>query len=304
MARTCKLFAVLVAVLSSSHAAEWRSQFLQGQQHLEAGRFAQAWTELTAARKSAETAGARQDELPELLNALGRAAFKLGKVRESKACFTRAAEILESVGKPHATVYFNLGKAHQELFELRKAEAAFRKALKIQPNEPTVRQGLGQVFMVTRRLREAEAEFRASLATLSPDATETSSVLADMAMLYQLQDNHVLAVETYAKALEIKPPGQVRARILANRANALLNLRRYQDAEKDVRQALDEIQAVVGPSHPDVASVLDQYAVLLKKTGRRNEADAISRRVRAIEMSFAGQTNSTGSTVDWQDLTR
>ena len=47
------------------------------------------------------------------------------------------------------------------------------------------------------------------------------------------------------------------------------------------------MQKPLGPEHPDVATDLENYANLLRKTGRSNEADTLAAHAKAIRAKHA-----------------
>jgi hypothetical protein len=70
-------------------------------------------------------------------------------------------------------------------------------------------------------------------------------------------------------------------------------------AVETLREALAAMEAAVGPDHPDVAKILDDYSAALEKTGRKAEAKTLAARAESIRTSFQAQS---GLTVDWRDL--
>ena len=62
------------------------------------------------------------------------------------------------------------------------------------------------------------------------------------------------------------------------------------------------MERAVGPQHPDVGKVLEDYSIVLQKAGRKPEAKQIAQRAQEIRSSFAAHTNSDHATVDWRDL--
>ena len=54
-----------------------------------------------------------------------------------------------------------------------------------------------------------------------------------------------------------------------------------------MKRALAISERTLGPEHPDVATSLENYGALLRKTGRRAEADKIESRATAIRAKRA-----------------
>ncbi|MFQ5818178.1 MAG: tetratricopeptide repeat protein, partial [Terriglobia bacterium] len=57
---------------------------------------------------------------------------------------------------------------------------------------------------------------------------------------------------------------------------------KYAAAEPLYQRSLAIWEKALGPEHPDVATALENYAALLRKTGRRAEAARLGARAQAI----------------------
>ena len=95
-------------------------------------------------------------------------------------------------------------------------------------------------------------------------------------------------------------PSQARARMLANLGTSSWKVGEKKQAVTWLSQALAEMESIVGPNHPDVARILEDYSTVLRKTGRGTEAKEFEKRARDIRSSFAAHTGE--ATVDWRDL--
>jgi tetratricopeptide (TPR) repeat protein len=62
---------------------------------------------------------------------------------------------------------------------------------------------------------------------------------------------------------------------------------RYADAEPLYQRALGIFEKNPGPEHPDVATSLENYAALLRDTGRGTEAEELEARAKAIRAKHA-----------------
>ena len=63
----------------------------------------------------------------------------------------------------------------------------------------------------------------------------------------------------------------------------------YAEAEPLYRRALAILEKALGPEHPNVAQVLENYAELLRKTNRKTEAAKMEARAKAIRDKHAAQ---------------
>ncbi len=62
---------------------------------------------------------------------------------------------------------------------------------------------------------------------------------------------------------------------------------RYAEAEPLLKRALAIREKTLGPEHPRVATTLENYAALLRKTGRTTEAAKLEARAKAIRAKYA-----------------
>jgi tetratricopeptide (TPR) repeat protein len=60
----------------------------------------------------------------------------------------------------------------------------------------------------------------------------------------------------------------------------------YAEAEPLYRRSLAILERALGPEHPDVAQSLENYAALLRETGRADEAAEMEARAKAIRAKY------------------
>ena len=72
---------------------------------------------------------------------------------------------------------------------------------------------------------------------------------------------------------------------------------RYAEAEPLLKEALEIQEKALGPDHPQVATVLLNYASLLHKQHRRRDAAPMEKRARNIIKTFSAEEQVLG-TVD------
>jgi tetratricopeptide (TPR) repeat protein len=103
------------------------------------------------------------------------------------------------------------------------------------------------------------------------------------------------AERQFATAVELaKALGQDDPRLalsLFHQADALVAQARFDDAIPLFRRALEIGEKALGPDHPDIAPVLEHYAVPLRETGRLAQAEAAEDRVRIIRARSARAKN-------------
>ncbi len=83
---------------------------------------------------------------------------------------------------------------------------------------------------------------------------------------------------------------------LFNQADALVAQERFDDAIPLFQRALEIDEKALGPDHPDVAPVLEHFAVPLRCTGRVAQAEVVEERVRRIHARWGrGHKRGSGS---------
>jgi Tfp pilus assembly protein PilF len=293
---------MLVLIFVSAPAwAGWVEKYRSGESALAEGRTAIALEHLQAAAKEAELERASDAQLSAVYDALGRAGMGRGHYRDGKRNFERALRLAaDGPLEARATVTSNLGQSCQALGELVHAEQLFRQALAAMPNRAELWNQLGGVLALQRRYLEAEDALRHALSNPEDPASVTAS--NDLAVIYEARGKLREAVGLYEQAICGAVAGQSRARILANLGALQLKLGNPAVAVVAIGRSLQEMEAAVGPEHPDVARVLEVYERVLRKAGHKAEAIEVAQRAKSIRSSFVGQDNANRVTVDYLDL--
>jgi hypothetical protein len=86
-------------------------------------------------------------------------------------------------------------------------------------------------------------------------------------------------------------------------AEVYLAQRRYSDAEPLLKEALQIQERALGPAHPEVAKLLMDYSLLLRKQHRQREAKSMEKRAKNIVKAFRTEKQDLG-TVDVSSLKR
>jgi tetratricopeptide (TPR) repeat protein len=291
----------LALIQSSPASAGWVNKYRSGESALAEGRTAIALEHLQAAVREAGAAGASDAQLVAVYDALGRAGMRGGRYRDGKRYFDRALRLAALAPlDARVSVTSNLGQACQSLGELARAEQLFRQALAAMPNRADLWNLLGGVLALQRRYKEAEDSLRNALS----DPTDPASITAlnNLAVIYEARGELREAAGSYEQAISRVPAGQSRAIMLANLGALRLKLGNTAIAAVAAAQSLRELEAAVGPVHPDMAKVLEVYERVLRKSGHKADAIEMAERARLIRSSFAGQDNATRATVDYRDL--
>src|SRR5262249_28501123 len=125
----------------------------------------------------------------------------------------------------------NLGLVLNDLDQIDKAIAAFRRALELRPDYAEAHNNLGTAFKCQGRLDEAIAAYRQSVECNG----DFSAAHCNLGVVYKEQGNPQAAISAFRRALELDPR---RAAMLSNIIYTLLYLR---DAE--LRQTTIERKA-------------------------------------------------------------
>lgn len=235
-------------------------------------------------------------------NSRGRRNFEAGNLRAAKYAFERSVE--RSAGDPQyqAIALTNLAQTLVALGEWSRAKPVLEQARKLSPQSPQVWHLIGQALYHTGGTLAAEEAIRNAIALAEGNPEIVSACLSDLVTLFPESDLRI-SLEALRDAVNSAPPGQARGRMLAN-----LGILQWQagqgPAADTLSRALEEMENAVGPSHPDLAFILENYAAVLRKKGQKAKAKEAVGRARALRSAFASQANTDGSTIDWNDLRR
>ncbi|MFQ5664409.1 MAG: tetratricopeptide repeat protein [Terriglobia bacterium] len=107
------------------------------------------------------------------------------------------------------------------------------------------------------------------------------------------QGQHAEAEQEFSAAVEVAERfGENDARLAMTLHNLALTyqaLGEATDAERVYRRAITIYENALGPGHPEVARTLENYAALLRDTGREDEAAELEARAQAIRAKHAAQ---------------
>ena len=123
--------------------------------------------------------------------------------------------------------------------------------------------------------------------------TDVSAVLSDLAKVYVLEQQWVLARQTHQRALEIdrRVLGDDHPRVafrLGNLAIVAQNMGDLKLAETLYLDALKRQQHIYGDRHPETAAAKGNYGLLLQREGRLSEAEPLLRSALEARLSLNG----------------
>jgi serine/threonine-protein kinase len=195
---------------------------------------------------------------PELGERLAYALGRSGQVVEGLALYDRL--VIEQAN--NLWLQAERGIALTDHGRYKEAEAAFREAIRLQPDSPRVNYGLGLALYNQRRYKEAEAAFRKAI-RLIPDYPHGPCMLG-AALAYQ--GRYSEAEAAFREAIRIQHDFPMAHN---NLGIALYNQGRHKEAEAAYREAIR-----LRPDYPEAHYGL---GAALAGQGRPKEAEAVHR---------------------------
>jgi tetratricopeptide (TPR) repeat protein len=295
--------AILLTTAAVSLSADWLERYHSGLKLLKLGQHAAARQEISSALRELEAVPTPSTQIAMVVHVLGQLEFVAGQYRTSLRHYERVLKLLPPSGTARAMVLADAAQSCIGLAEFGRALLFMRQALKLHPDRTEYWQLLATALYTTGNDTEAEAAAQraAREAGLSNgDVYAASKGL--LGAIYQRRKQYREAMTEMDAAVSSAKTGQLRSRITANRGTLWWRMGNPSKAVTDLRDALAEAEAAVGPEHPDLVGILDDYGWVLKRIGRKREAkDAINRASR-IRAAHASEANLDRHIVNWRDL--
>jgi serine/threonine protein kinase/Tfp pilus assembly protein PilF len=277
------------------------------------GRYEEA--EACCARALAIRERALPEDHPEVgasVTSLASVYYVEGRYEEAEALYHRALAIREkTLGPDHpdvALALINIAAIDQIEGRLDEAEAGYRRALTIQenalgPGHPEVADCLGRIgslCVLLGRPDEAEQLYRRAVAILDTDDFGDSSQMAtalaalashldDTGDYTEARDLVLRALDIQERTLEADDPA------LGETCFGLAHLYfrhfdRIEEAEPLYARALAVWETTLTAEDPMMLMILTDYAELLRKLNREDEAEALEARIPAELRASASST--------------
>ncbi len=204
-----------------------------------------------------------------------------------------------------ATTLNNLAVLSTSQGRYAEAEPLYKRALAIDekalgPDHPDVAQPQqpGRAVRSQGRYAEAEPLYKRALAirekALGPDHPDVATSLNNLAALYQAQGRYAEAEPLYKRALgdpregaRPRPP-RCRHRRSTTWPGCTKPRAATPRPSRSTSAALAICEKALGPDHPDVATALNNLAVLYRAQGRYAEAEPLYKRSLAIREKALG----------------
>ena len=180
-----------------------------------------------------------------------------------------AIDLLNSLieRSPSATLYDHLGDAYTQTHDFAKAEAAYRKAVDLDPSELSHLRGLGQTLLSEEKYPEALSVYQ-KLSELLPDDADTYLRIAQIYReLHQLDK----AEENLVKARQFAPGS---LEVMYNEAMIYESQGRFEDAIRVLSDAVTGVKAQsrVMPSRRRSLAILYQQLGMLYRDTQNYQA--------------------------------
>lgn len=173
----------------------------------------------------------------------------------------QAARSITLLNENSPAGYLLLAEAQTELKQYSEARQNVKRVVQMDPLFLPARLQLGRIALREKDYDAAETAFRDALG-FAPDSLDIHSSLGDV---YEQQNRHDAAVLEYDAALAILdalPAGKlrqfdaVRKQLIMSRASSLAGMKRYDEAENQMRTLLVS-SSKEAPLHSTLAQVLD-----------------------------------------------
>jgi non-specific serine/threonine protein kinase/serine/threonine-protein kinase len=253
--------------------------------------------------------GENHPDVARALNNLAIVYRAEGRAEAAIPLYQRVLAIYENTyGPDHprvATALNNLGRVLYDQGEYAAAGPLYERALAIQekalgpdhPNLATTINNLANLRASEKKYDQAQALFRRALAirekALGPDHPDVGWSLGDLGVLLRDRGDYAAAEPQFQRALAIFERRHVGEGVAWTLNDlAILNRKRgdLATAESYFQRAIHEFETAMGPTHPDLAKCLDQYASLLRQMGRTADAEAAEARARGIRSGSSAAT--------------
>jgi tetratricopeptide (TPR) repeat protein len=275
----------------------------EGERAMASANFREAERVLLAALRDAEQRHLRDVEIAAILDDLGATEMVLANYPDAERLLSRSVSLYTRIqggaGPGVAEAETRLAELYVVEGRPREASALIDRVLAILQVDPApdalkvalATCDLALVRRLEHRYREAESLLRVVLAqyeaAVGVDHKMLVSVLTALASVLASQHRYTDAIATAQRAseiLKVRPAASIAgaAGTMAALGNVYLQAGRLEEAEFYSKNAVAQAEATSGPDHLHVAWCLQNYAGVLKRLNRKDEAKAAEKRARAI----------------------
>jgi tetratricopeptide (TPR) repeat protein len=287
------LFVLIFMCLSAlGQNSAWDQSILAGKDAMEKRHYSEAEKSFREALTTAEKFGEKDARFSGTLLLLAQACDGQSKKDEAEALAGRAADAMEKALKAHrpkqieqqlqradaaSALFEKTGEifaSHQKYFE---AEGLYKKVVQIREN----------LARENPEPKNNEDFLRLLGQTLSDSQGKLAEANEKLGKLYFSENKLPEATATFEKAQKIREANpssdkRILAQAITNVATCYAAQARYEQAEPLYLHALTLFEQANWTEKPETLETMRLYALLLKKTGRDAEANAMLEKVAAI----------------------
>jgi eukaryotic-like serine/threonine-protein kinase len=240
-----------------------------------------------------------------LLSTVGSVYDSLGQFQDALPLLDESLQLqAQAHDGSRVDTLLELGRARIGAGDLRAAEAPLQEALRLAQHDAgavSIATGhalwsLGMLRFERGQTSEAKDLYIRSLDILEKTRApqiDMAAVLSDLAKVYVLEQQWLLAKQTHERALDIdrRVLGDDHPRIafrLQNLAIVAQNMGDLKLAEALYLDALQRQEHAYGGRHPEIAITKGNYGLLLQREGRLSEAEPLLRSALDIRLSLYG----------------
>lgn len=315
-------FAVVMLVgslFASQDANDWMRQVESANALVDIGDLSEAEKVYTEALQNAHAAG---DEIRAgvILQNVGRLFERKGQLRDAERTYLKAVSSFAGAGVADKRLviraYAGLSDVYIQTGQYSKAETLIRHLLKDSPagadsDRASLMGSLGVILAHRQKHAEAEQVLQQTAAFGAGDhSTEMQEVravaIANLAGIQMRDGRTAEALSSYRVALAMMDglPNASPATLvvtIADYANVLETMDDRQAANDLYARALRIAQLRLGPAHPILGGLLQQYSLVLRRSGKKAEARTFANVARRIR-DTSGRENLTGHTIPIEAL--
>jgi tetratricopeptide (TPR) repeat protein len=314
------LFLLLLSLVSTCPAADdgWRQHLELGRSLSSQGQYQEALEPLKQARAGAAESGSSEGQAI-ALNDLGVVHMELHDYSAAERYFRRSAAVWGTRVDQKALVpRINLAAIYVRRRQFGTAEILLREAgdlaeRNLGPNNPATTSVLINLARlafdrhdISRALSLSSRALEGIRSNPTSDPADLATAFTNLGAIYYSQgklDEAARQVAEAGLALERLHNPQHPARIDVLEDSGWIEAVRghYAEAEARLTQAIALAEKTFGPVHPTVGRLLHEYAIVLRKAGRKSEAKKLGARAAAIERQTE-RDDGVAYTVDFRTL--
>lgn len=228
-----------------------------------------------------------------------------GRTEEAEETYLKAYSLLEKAygaeNPELVSTLNNLGFICMEKGHFTKAEENMKRALSIMekaygPDHPRLAyswRNLGQLYLKSGSLEESERNMKKALSILEksvdPEDGELAGFLSDLGHLYCVMEKYEEAETQLLRGLKVYenieiPKSETKADILRYLGDVYYRgLKEYGKAESCFSEAMKLYEEQIGLESAAAHETVKEYADLLRKTGRQDEAAYLEEKIKPHE---------------------